>query len=144
MIEIDKDIFKAPLDEVLYDVQHVGKFKTVLNLETHTKELIFGDGNDLFRGCYYNSVRLFDMAWSGVFPPKKKDVTAAMDVLKTEPKPIVFGCRHARERAGFLLAVYRMQVQGFSFSHAYARWKQEGCRWPIYILWKSELRKREK
>jgi len=83
MIEIDKGIFKAPLAEVMENISAwEPKFKTVLNLETHTRELILGDGNDLFRKCLYCNVTLFDMAWSGILPPRKEDVSAALWVLK--------------------------------------------------------------
>lgn len=138
---IARDIAKAPLKDVMLSVLSKEQFKSVLNLETHTREIIFGNGNDLFKACLYQKINLYDMAWSGIFPPSKSDVEAALYVLETAPKPIVFGCRAARERAGFLTAVYRMKKLNWNFDEAYSGWKREGCRFPTYLLWKRALKK---
>jgi len=144
MIRVEDGIYKAPLHEVMGNLNATPqKFSSVLNLETHTREIMFGDANDLFRECLDKHVTLYDMAWSGLFPPKTIDVLYALRVLILADKPIVFGCRAARERAGYLLAVYRIRYQGYTFQEAYDEWKAKGCRWPTYWLWKRSLKKWE-
>lgn len=140
MKQIDNGIYKAPLDDVMYSLHFENNLKTVLNLETHTRELIFGNGNDLFLQCLYKGVRLYDMAWSGILPPRHEDVLAAIAIILYAPKPLAYGCRAARERAGYLTAVYRILNCGWDFELAYNMWKVEGCRWPTYLLWKRSLR----
>lgn len=144
MIEyIDTNIAKAPLKEVMQAVISNQPFNSVLNLETHTREIVFGGANDVFKVCLYKNVHLYDMAWSGLFPPRVGDVEAALRVFDIATKPILFGCRAARERAGYLTAVYRMQRLGWTFEDAYKEWKKY-CRFPTYWLWKRSLRQWEK
>ena len=116
--------------------------KTIINLEIGIRELLIGDANDELNWCYNNGVRLFDLDWQGYFVPKDKDVSLALSILKNSSlRPIYLHCRHGRERTGFMVAVYRMQVEGWSLDAAYKEMKKMGCRWPFTWLWKRALKK---
>jgi len=143
MIEIDAGLGRGTLDDV-YSFITRPPFRSILNLETQTRELlVHGDVNKEFRHCQNHNLIYFDVAWSGIFPPRKEDVYSALGVLKYGTRPLFFHCRHGRERTGFLAAVYRMQVQKWPFEKAYEEWIALGCRWPTSWLWKKELRKYE-
>lgn len=138
--QIDENIFRGPMpDDAFWSLG----FRSILNLETQTRELIYGDPNKEFRNCIRTNTIYYDMAWSGLFPPKPVDVYAALISIEHSVKPLYFHCRAGRERTGFLCAVYRMQRMGWSFEDAYKEWKTMGCRWPTWWLWKKELRKYE-
>lgn len=118
------------------------KVKSVINLETSTRELIFGGANRELILCLRNGVQLFDFAFSGITTPDRNAVAMVSWLLREgAPKPVYLHCRAGRERTGFMVAVYRMRVQGWSFERAYKEWLDEGCRWPTSWLWKEALRR---
>lgn len=140
MIEVDKGLFRGPKCDIA-PLKAAG-FRSVLNLETETRELLgFGDPNLEFKQCQNSNVILFDMAFSGIFPPKWDDVNSALGVLRWGARPLYFHCRAGRERTGFLAACYRMHVQGWSYDDAFAEWVRLGCRFPTWLLWQSALKK---
>ncbi len=140
MTEIDTGLWRGPKpDENFFKT--TAQPRSILNLETETRELVFHeDVNWEFRQCQDRNIIFFDVAWSGIFPPKEEDVWSALGVLQHGVRPLYFHCRAGRERTGFLAAVYRMQVQDWSFDDAYAEWVLLGCRWPTRWLWKRALR----
>jgi protein tyrosine/serine phosphatase len=122
----------------------LSRVKSVINLETSTRELIFGGANLELVRCLEENIRLYDFAFSGIFPPDARSTSWIRVLLKEEaPRPVLLHCRHGRERTGFIAAVYRMQVQGWTFEKAYQEWRDTGCRWVTWKLWKRALRKWE-
>lgn len=142
LTKVDEGLYRGPMPNVEF-LKQMG-FRSILNLETQTRELIFGDPNYEFKEAQKYSIIYFDMAFSGIFPPKKEDVYSALGCLKYGVRPLYFHCRAGRERTGFLAAAYRMRYMGWSFDDAYKEWKQLGCRWPTHILWKNALREYKK
>lgn len=143
MIEIQKGVWRGAAPDI-ESLKKQGIF-SVLSLETYTRELIFGNPNREMLDCFNAGITYFNLELSGIFPPRKEDIALALRILiLDELRPIYFHCRAGLERTGFLAAVYRMQYQGWTFDAAYAEWKQMGCRWPTYWLWKSALKKWER
>lgn len=136
MTVIEPGLYRCSLEE-FYSTS--AKPRSVLNLETQTRELIYGDPNKQFRFCQEHNIIFFDVAWSGIFPPKKEDIFSALGVLRHGIRPLMFHCRAGRERTGFLAAAYGIWYQNMSFEFAYSEWKKD-CRWPTYWLWKNRLR----
>lgn len=139
--QVADGLYRGPMPEV--KLLKELKFRSILDLETQTRELLWGDPNKQFRDAQQYNMIYFDMAFSGIFPPKPEDIYSALGVLKWGRKPLYFHCRHGRERTGYLAAVYRMQAQSWTFEDAYAEWIQMGCRWPTSWLWKKSLRQYE-
>lgn len=120
-------------------------FKTIINLQTSTREILFNANPDEeLILCLKSGVKFYDFALSGIFPPSPRSVAMVLRLLQTETLwPVFLHCREGKERTGFIVAVYRMVVQGWSFDRAYAEWKAMGCRGPYLILWKSALKRWE-
>ncbi len=139
---VDIGLTCGPIPE--FEQLYTAGVRTVLNLETQTRELIgFGDPNREIKECQKYNVIYFDYAFSGLFPPRQDDVNSALGCLMYGIRPMYFHCRAGRERTGFMVAVYRMHVQGWAFERAYAEWKLV-CRWPTYWFWKKALKKWER
>lgn len=142
ILKVDEGLYRGSKEDAL--LVRGRAYRSFLNLETETRELICGDPNEEFRHCQDQNIIFFDVAWSGIFPPKKADVYSALGVLMYGVRPLLFHCRAGRERTGFLAACYRMHVQGWSFEDAYKEWVELGCRWPTRWLWKKSLKQYER
>lgn len=115
----------------------------VVNLETETKELIFGGANDEILACIKNGLVMYDFALSGYMPPEIEVVDAIIKLIQAvalTAGSILVHCRKGHERTGFVIAVYRCIVEHWSVDDAIDEWAAEGCS-PLWIvMWEDRLR----
>lgn len=135
-----------------------GSVDVMINLETETRELVTcATANDELILCLDNRVRFYDFALSGYLPPEKEVVLRIIrlidDELSTKTSRVsndgqshlvasVVGvhCRAGHERTGFVIAAYRVLVQGWDFTAAVAEWSAEGCSALWIAAWTPRLR----
>lgn len=141
MTPFDTYLYRGPrpsLSEVI-----AGKFQLVISLESGVYEFFHDD--DLESAEHANG-KLFEMSpMSDFFPPSKLQVGRVLEILKTSQASKIqtlLHCKSGVDRTGFVVAVYRMQVQGWSYSRAHAEWVAMGRHWR-YFWWAYWLRKYE-
>lgn len=128
-------MYRGSLPEIPHDLIH---YKTVINLETQTQELIFNkDCNQELIWCITLGVTFFDFALSGIFPPKYGDVQCIIFRMILCAKPVLVHCRAGRERTGFVVGLTRVVKDKWTPEKAYAEWIEKGCRWPTRWFWKK-------
>lgn len=137
MIQVAPGFYRGPKVDI--DLV-VDECSVVINLETDVWEILTGKGNDELIECIYDGIHFYDFALSNFIPPTPY-LTQEIINLITASEGVYLHCRHGKERTGFIVAAYRMIVQGWTFDTAYAEWKAMGCRWPWYVLWKQALRR---
>jgi protein-tyrosine phosphatase len=76
----------------------------------------------------------------------------AVDILTSDTKnilvqqyahPIYVHCLHGQDRTGYVIAAYRMLIQGWSFKRAYQEAKDMGHKWwfaPYLLFWPKSLK----
>lgn len=145
MIEIRVGIWRASKGDTREAIICKIKFrrvKTVINLQTSFWEIITNSryANSELRWCIANSISLVDFAWSGLFPPRRADILAALAVIANHDNhPVLLHCRRHRERTGFLTACFQIAI-GVPFEKAYQEWRDTGCNWLTWKLWKRALK----
>ncbi|MDY6861622.1 MAG: dual specificity protein phosphatase family protein [Thermodesulfobacteriota bacterium] len=80
--------------------------------------------------------------WNPFCIPKDEDVTIFLNTLKKEHekgKKVFVHCLHGRDRAGIMIACYRISECKWSFENAYEEMKKYGFLWWWYFRFKSYL-----
>lgn len=76
-------------------------------------------------------------------PPNAKQVQSFLTIVaqytKLEERNVLVHCLTGKDRTGFMIAVYRMQVQSWTFEKAHAEWVELG-RHIWYFWWKYKLK----
>lgn len=141
MTPFDTYLYRGPrpsLSEVI-----AGKFQLVISLESGVYEFFHDD--DL-EGAERSNSKLFEMLpMSDFFPPSKLQVSRVLEILKTSQASKIqtlLHCKSGVDRTGFVVAVYRMQVQDWCYDRAVAEWIKMG-RHPWYFWWSWFLKKYE-
>lgn len=81
----------------------------------------------------------YDLKSSDFTPPETWAVDKFLSLMKY-PGPTFVHCLSGVDRTGFMCAVYRMRVQGWTFEAAKKEWITLG-RHPWYFWWESSLKK---
>ena len=145
MRELSPGVFRATKGDVVgYTSLGVSLdyFKSIVNLQTNFWEILLNKykANSQISWCIALGIHLYDFALSGLLPPSPSVVRDVLKVISNkENQPVLFHCRHNRERTGYIAAVYKMKVLGWGFNKAYQDWRDNGCRWVIWRLWRSAL-----
>jgi protein tyrosine phosphatase (PTP) superfamily phosphohydrolase (DUF442 family) len=63
-------------------------------------------------GIHYDSIP------SNAGHPEEEDVVSFLAIIATAPKPILIHCQHGADRTGFMSAIYRIVVQGWTKKEA--------------------------
>lgn len=69
-------------------------------------------GTLTYYGIHYDSIP------SNAGHPEEEDVVSFLAIIATAPKPILVHCQHGADRTGFMSAIYRIVVQGWSKDEA--------------------------
>lgn len=116
------------------------KVEVVINLETETRELMFGGANDEMLLCLKNQVALYDFQLSGYLPPPFEVVKGIMMIIR-KGYVTMFHCRAGHERTGFIAVICRVVLEGWNFEAAVCEWINEGCH-PLWVwAWKPTLKR---
>jgi len=78
-------------------------------------------------------IRFVRLPMVGFFPPSFEATDRALEIL-TEPglRPILVHCHFGKDRTGFVIAAYRIAVDGWSIEKAVAEATAFGCCAPLY------------
>ncbi len=80
----------------------------------------------------------------GAEPPTQKQVDAFLAILARAPGESVFvHCQYGADRTGTMIGIYRVQVQGWSYTQAYAEMRKYGFK-PYYTKLADAVKKRAK
>jgi protein tyrosine/serine phosphatase len=84
-------------------------------------------------------LRFVRIPMSGTFAPSKPQVDAFKDVVNDyENYPIFVHCRRGADRTGALMAVYRMDYDGWGVKKAMKEMYEDGALQPLLIAWVYE------
>lgn len=125
-----------PSDDVL--LHH--DIKYILSLE-----LGFGDDYEALDFDFAPKHRIGVWHIGSIFgmPPSKAAVKRCLGVIgeaMRHGQNALVSCPNGSDRAGFIVAAYRMQVDKWTFEQAYAEWVAEGRTWYL-DWWKFALRR---
>lgn len=87
--------------------------KTVVSLRYFHDDLrMLSPGTLTFFGIHYDRIA------SNAGHPEEGDVLRFLAIIATAPKPILIHCQHGADRTGFMSAIYRIVVQGWTKKEA--------------------------
>jgi len=127
-------LYRGSRPETLQNVLHLKALgvKTILNLQStySNEELGWATSNGLTR---------LSLNLCPVLPPNKASVQIALQILTTkELSPIFLHCRAGVDRTGFLVASYRIHVEGATILEAQEEMKRMGNHWHL-SWWRKSL-----
>jgi protein tyrosine phosphatase (PTP) superfamily phosphohydrolase (DUF442 family) len=136
LYKVSDDLYRSgqPTKAGLRNLKAMG-IKTILNLRCFHWDRLFKSGED---ECRYEHI--YFMAWH----PMVKDVVRFLRIV-TDPTrtPVLLHCHRGSERAGTMVAVYRIAVQGWSKEEAIREMTEGGFGfndyWSNLPRWVQEL-----
>ena len=136
MYKVSDDLYRSaqPTAAGLHNLEAMG-IKTVLNLRCFHWDRFFKSGQTT---CKYEHI--YFMAWH----PEVKDVVRFLRIV-TDPRrtPVLVHCHRGSERAGTMVAIYRIAVQGWTKEEAIREMTEGGFGfndyWSNLPLWVQEL-----
>lgn len=140
MEQVDNIVWRGGEPESFTQYKDNG-FKTVINLETGWWSALLATEDAELISCHQFGIDYYDFCLSQFTPPTDSQISTILNILQNGKPPFYVHCRHGHERTGFIIAVYRMKLCGWSFDAAYQEWIEKGCNWPWYLMWKNELKK---
>lgn len=138
MIQVSRELYRSPRPKDIYQIPNY--IKTVINLESGAFELFNDDCYERQRDgaedlpLFFKSIKCSDIT-----PPNARQVAQFLRFVAGGGVTLVH-CLSGVDRTGFMCAVYRMQIQGWSFKEAHREWVSLG-RHPWYFWWTRELKK---
>lgn len=136
MKNVTPTIYRGPRPTDLNDLVKVG-IRRVIDLESGLYDLLRDDKIEHQFPCEFG-IDLYHMPGLAVAPPEKWIVEKAHSLM-CEPKPILVHCASGVDRTGYIVAAFRMRIQGWPFEQAYAEWIAEGRHF-YYDWWKRSLK----
>lgn len=137
----DKDKYRGPRTQTLRELIHAD-FKLVIDLESGIYEKFSDDIYEAEAKSITGFEYVRRIPCSDLFPPNKQRVGQFLYFIKRSDEKTYVHCLSGVDRTGFMVAVYRMQIQGWAFDAAYSEWVKEGRHW-WYDWWKYSLKKWE-
>lgn len=125
-----------------FDQLKANKIVAIVNLQFGWHE-IFNDDFYEKNSPWHNGFDYWRVECSDFFPPTPEQVNDVLSLIEMVDGPTFIHCRHGKDRTGFMCAVYRMQVQGWTFEQAKDELFAEGFHWFPYFFWLKELKKYE-
>jgi protein tyrosine/serine phosphatase len=136
LYKVSDNLYRSaqPTADGLRNVEAMG-IKTILNLRCLHWDRFFKSGET---ACQYEHI--YFMAWH----PEVKDVVQFLRIV-TDPRrtPVLVHCHRGSDRAGMMVAVYRIAVQGWSKEAAIREMTEGGFGfndyWSNLSRWVQEL-----
>ena len=136
LYKVSDNLYRSaqPTDDGLRNVEAMG-IKTILNLRCFHWDRFFKSGET---ACQYEHI--YFMAWH----PEVKDVVRFLRLV-TDPRrtPVLVHCHKGSDRAGTMVAVYRIVVQGWTKEEAIREMTEGGFGfndyWSNLSRWVQEL-----
>lgn len=140
--KVTDQIYRGPHPEMMIDLQRLG-IRSILSLQTGAQ--------DMFRGRTYVEdeeaekvgISVSHLRLDNLRPPTKDQVTRCLRVMTYPPAlPIYVHCKHGVDRTGFIIAAYRVLVQGWDVEDALEEMYELGHHRWFYWYWTPAFRKR--
>lgn len=140
--KVATNIYRGPRPKDLSDLLPY-KIDTIADLESGVYDLV-QVYSETYKEQYVQfpadfGMRYYHMPCSDIFPPRREYILKCLELMQSGCV-IFIHCLSGVDRTGFVVAVYRMRVQGWTYEQALAEWKSMG-RHPWYFYWEKELRK---
>ena len=139
-IKISREIYRGPRPENLEVLRRELHVDTIISLQSGWYQLAYEDRYERQFPADFG-IKHYDLGSSDIWPPEPWVVEKALSLMQQD-RVIYLHCLSGVDRTGFIAAVYRMRVQGWSFESAVAEWKNIG-RHPWFFWWEKELKKYE-
>ncbi len=137
MIKINQEIYRGPRPKDLKTLRRFG-IDTIISLQSGWFQLLNEDKYERQFPSDFG-IRHYELGSSDIWPPEPWVVEKCLFLMKQE-RCIYMHCKSGVDRTGFIAAVYRMRVQGWSYNAAVAEWIDLG-RHPWFWWWGRELKK---
>lgn len=137
--QFDKLLFRGGHPD--YNSLAVMKFAVVINLQPNYR----GIWQEMY-DAKKNHIVVHPMPLCPLLPPSKNAVLYILDVLvslASLPPPfgkVLVHCQKGVDRTGYVIAAYRVKIQGWSVNDACAEWKAMGRSWWLG-WWEWKFRK---
>jgi tyrosine-protein phosphatase SIW14 len=91
--------------------------------------------------CFRRDIRFCGFPMHSIKSPTHWQLVLGVNFMRTLPKPLLVHCRRGIDRTGYMIAKYRMIVQGWPYDKAWAECKAEGHKpFPWYLHWIGVLK----
>ena len=134
--QTNDEIFRGSRPEDFSYLCQLG-IKSILCLEYDTDVIVHEKFECYEKGIQFTGLPMYD---SPFCRPKKGQLSLGTHFMQDMPKPLLVHCRRGIDRTGYLIAKYRMRVQGWGYEKAFQECIKEGHNPWFYLLWRGALR----
>jgi protein tyrosine/serine phosphatase len=130
--KVHEGLYRGAAPKSLQQYKELKKLgiKTILNLQEGEDKIAAGKINAEAAGLQFLSIPL-----DGFWAPKDWQADAVLAALNNpDLKPIYIHCTHGRERTGIMVALHRVESDGWTAKKAYAEAKAYGFRWVVFPM----------
>lgn len=138
MIQLDEKLYRGPRPKSFKDLAPYG-ITTVINLEYRIYDKFHDDKYEHENPADFG-ITVYSIPCSDFTPPTKKQVQEFLKIVSEAEGLVYVHCLHQVDRTGFMCAVYRMRVQGWSFKDAVKEMFDLGFHKFPYLWWLLALR----
>lgn len=114
-------------------------FNLIIDLQSGIEDEFSKDAYTMRDKFHQNEFSIMEIPCSNIFPPNEIQVNRFILAINPKKKTYVH-CHSGVDRTGFMIAVYRMKFECWSFEDAYNEFVKMGRHW-WFFWWKRELRK---
>jgi protein tyrosine/serine phosphatase len=139
--EVTGELFRGQRLKTLADLEFIKAkgIKTIVNLEWGPYEEFHDDEYEHIVLADHG-IQGIDIRCSDITPPQPWQVEKFLHIVKNHG-PVYVHCLHGKDRTGFMVACYRMQVQQWSYDQAMKEMFEMGFHKFPYLFWLPALRK---
>jgi tyrosine-protein phosphatase SIW14 len=130
----DEQIFRGSRPDDYDYLKKLG-IKSVLCLEDNKWQLVHEN-----MACHNIGIRFSGLPMDELKRPDKNTLSLGVYFMQILPKPLLVHCLHGKDRTGYMIAKYRMIVQGWPYEKAWKECLDEGHRWLFYFWWRGALK----
>lgn len=138
IVRVEEGIYRGPRLNNLSGLQTF-KIRTILNLEDDAAA-VRKEGET----AKQLGISMINIPMSEIFRPKATDLLRAVKIIEDkESHPVYVHCLHGRDRTGFVIAAYKMMLDGWPMEKAYQEAVDSGHNTWFYdfiLGWKESLR----
>ncbi len=135
--KVTDGLFRGPRPANLETLQSMG-VKRIINLQSGFYELVSETKRERQHPSEFG-IEYYDLGSSNVFPPEDHTIDKFLALL-ADKKLTYVHCYSGVDRTGFLVACYRMAIEGWTYEKAHDEFVGEGRHW-WFGWWRVELKK---
>jgi tyrosine-protein phosphatase SIW14 len=145
MEQVATGVFRGPRPTDLKGFAELG-IKRIVDLESGVHDFFYDDAYELEDPKNYGLLKV-DIPVFALQPPSPHDVNRIMRVLEPESiekyGSVYVHCEQGVDRTGFVIAVYRMRIEGWSFDRARDEMYAHGFHRYRFFWWSRQLKRYE-